>query len=216
MPQRVIYQGQMENKKMNFPNKKYKIIYADPPWEYHDKLKSHGGGASQHFDEMSTEDICKLPVKQITDDNCILFCWGTWTHNRDIHKVIDAWGFDYKTCGFVWVKVYKTGAKMLGMGRYTRSNTEYCLIATKGKSLERLSKKVRQVFEEIDEGNWTPERIKTDVLEHSEKPNIFRTRIIDLLGDLPRIELFARTKVHGWDTWGNDEKLHIEPLEKYL
>lgn len=197
-----------------FPNKKYKIIYADPAWEYDDKSESHGGGAGQHFDEMSTDEICGLPVWRLADEDCLLFSWGTWTHNRDLHRVIDSWGFDYKTCAFVWVKRYRNGANYMGMGRWSRANSEYCLLAVKGKP-KRISKDVKQVFESIEEGIWTPEAINTDVKKHSEKPDIFRQRIVELCGDLPRIELFARTRIHGWDVWGNDEKLNLKPLESY-
>jgi len=188
---------------MSFPDKKYNIIYADPPWTYQDKSKSHGGGAESHYKTMTMDDICNLPVNKIADDNCILFIWGTWTHNIEVQKVIEAWGFTYKTCGFVWNKKYNNGNPFMGMGRYTRANTEYCLIATKGKTQTRQNASVYQVIESVPEG-------------HSKKPDEIRDRIVTLMGDLPRIELFARQKTEGWDVWGNDEKLEAQPLESFF
>lgn len=186
----------------NFPNKKYKIIYADPPWFYEDKVLAGNRGAGCKYDVMSIEDICNLPVKEIADDDCVLFIWGTWTHIKKIQQVIESWGFEYSTVGFVWIKKNTNGTYFMGMGNRTRSNTEYCLIGKKG-SLERLDGGISQIIE------TTPKK-------HSQKPDEVRTKIIKLYGDLPRIELFARTKVHGWDVWGNDEKLNLQPLESYF
>ena len=90
---------------------------------------------------------------------------------------------------------------MFGMGNYTRGNTEYVLLGVKGKP-KRKSKFVSQI-------------IKTTIKEHSKKPDIVRSKIIQLCGDLPRLEIFARTKIHGWSTFGNDEKLELQPLEKW-
>lgn len=185
----------------NFPNKKYKIILADPPWEYDDKALSGNRGASCKYDLMSINEICNLPVSQIADDDCILFIWGTWTHIKEIQEVIEAWGFRYSTVGFVWVKKNMNGTYFMGMGNKTRSNTEYCLIGIKGR-IEIIDKGISQIIESIPNG-------------HSQKPQQVRDRIIQLCGDLPRIELFARTKIHGWDVWGNDEKLNLQPLESY-
>ena len=185
-----------------FPNKKYKIIYADPPWSYDDRLQHHGGSAESHYDTMSYQNICSLPVKQITDDDCFLFLWGTWPLLPESLGVIKSWGFEYKTNAFVWVKQYQSGRDVFGMGNYTRGNTEFCLLGVKGKP-KRVNNTISQL-------------IKTTIQEHSEKPDEVRKRIIQLCGDLPRIELFARTKVHGWDVWGNDEKLSLQPLESFI
>ena len=186
---------------MNFPDKKYKIIYADPAWTYEDKALTGNRGAGCKYDLMTIEEICNLPVKEISDDDCILFIWGTWTHIKEVQQVIESWGFEYKTVGFVWIKKFSTGKNFIGMGRWTRANTEYCLIATKGNP-KRLDGGISQIIESIP-------------ANHSSKPDMVRKRIIELVGDLPRIELFARTKVHGWDVWGNDEKLNLQPLEQY-
>lgn len=189
---------------MKFPDKKYKIIYADPPWEYNDKALAGNRGAGCKYDVMSIDDICNLPVKEISDKDSILMMWTTWPKIVEGHanKVIESWGFTPKTCAFVWVKRYTNGKLFKGMGRWTRANTEFILLATKGKP-QRIDAGIEQVIESIPK-------------EHSQKPDIFRTKILQLCGDLPRIELFARTKIHGWDVWGNDEKLELEPLEKFL
>lgn len=189
---------------MNFPDKKYKIIYADPPWEYEDKAKARNRGAACKYDVMNIDDICNLPVQDITDENCVLLIWGTWVMsvNGRLDRVIKEWGFTPKTCAFTWVKRNSNGTLFHGMGNWTRSNTEFILLATKGKP-KRINAGIGQVIE-------------TPLQKHSQKPNIFRTKILELFGDIPRIELFARTKVHGWDTWGNDEKLEAQPLEIFL
>ena len=182
--------------------KKYKIILCDPPWQYNDKALAGNRGAGCKYDLLSIDEICKLPVNEIAEQDCILFIWGTWTHIKEIQQVIESWGFEYKTVGFVWIKKFSTGRNFMGMGTWTRANTEYCLIATKGKP-KRIDGGISQIIESIPD-------------KHSSKPDMVRTRIIQLCGDLPRIELFARTKVHGWDTFGNDEKLNNTPLEEFL
>lgn len=182
-----------------YPAKKYGIIYADPPWSYNDKITNRPGCT---YDAMTVDDICDIPVASIADENCILFIWGTWTHITEVQQVITAWGFDYKTIGFVWIKQYSTGHNILGMGNWTRANTEYCLIATKGHP-KRIDAGISQL-------------ITTTKREHSKKPHEVRQKIIALMGnDIPRIELFARTIINGWDTWGNDPKLQHKPLEHF-
>lgn len=145
---------------------------------------------TDHYDVMSINDICNLPVKDIADDNSILFMWVTLPKLNEFMKVVNAWGFEYKSTAFVWVKKNKKADSFfMGLGRWTRANPEICILATKGK-IERKSKSVRQlqVFP-ID--------------KHSKKPNQFKDLIIELCGDLPRIELFARNTTPGWDVWGN-------------
>ncbi len=189
---------------MSFPTKKYKIIYADCPWEYQDKALGGKRGAGCKYDVMNIDDICNMPVNDIASDDCILFMWGTWPMivEGSVNKVIKSWGFTPKTCAFVWVKRFRTGKLFKGMGNWTRANTEFILLATKGKP-QRINAGIEQVIETIPKG-------------HSIKPDIFRTKILKLCGDLPRIELFARTRVHGWDVWGNDEKLENKPLEAFV
>lgn len=194
---------------MDFPDKKYNIIYADPAWDYSSAWKRENsdsagiwGLAQNHYNTMSLEDIKKLPVSNIADDNCFLFLWATFPQIQEALDVIKSWGFEYKTVGFTWIKKDSNGKNFVGMGWYTRANAEVCLIAKKGKP-KIINHGIKQIIE-------------TQIQSHSKKPNIVRDKIIQLCGDLPRIELFARTKIHGWDTWGNDEKLNAQPLEEFL
>jgi|TARA_R100001530_G_scaffold5297_1_gene6608 N6-adenosine-specific RNA methylase IME4 len=174
------------------PNKKYNIIYADPAWSfkvYSDKGKDRS--AENHYPCMNVKDIKELPVNNIADKNCVLLMWITYPNLLEGIEVIKSWGFTYKTCGFSWVKKNKKADSFFwGLGYWTRANNEICLLATKGKP-KRVSKSVHQiVYEPID--------------KHSKKPDCVRDRIVDLCGDLPRIELFARQKTDGWDCWGNE------------
>ncbi len=192
---------------MNLPNKKYQIIYADPPWEYSSDPNSKRGIwglAHQQYQTVNLDDLKKLPIQQIADDNCILFMWATFPNLQQALDLIKAWGFEFKTVAFVWEKFDKTNntTKKYGLGWYTRSNCEIVMLGRKGK-FERQSAAVQQI-------------VKSTISNHSQKPNEVRDRILKLCGDLPRIELFARTKVHGWDVWGNDEKLKNTPLESWF
>lgn len=178
--------------------KKYKIIYADPAWEYKQsgsKTNSRGM-AKQHYSTMSTDDICKLKVKDISADDAVLFLWATFPNIAEALKVIEAWGFIYKTAAFVWVKKNKSGTNFWGMGAYTRANAEICLLAIKKDTKAQkvvVSHAVHQVIETIIE-------------RHSKKPAITRDKIVQLMGGVQRVELFAREKVKGWDSWGNEIK----------
>ena len=173
----------------SLPNKKYNIIYADPPWSYKDK--SCQGNAAQHYPLMKDADICALPIKDIATDDCVLFMWATYPKLQEALDVIKAWGFTYKTIGFQWIKQNRSGeGHFFGLGRWTRGNTEPCLIATKGKP-KRVSPCVSQLI-------FSPLRA------HSQKPDEVRDRIVELVGDQPRIELFARQAFPGWDCWGNE------------
>ncbi len=174
---------------MELPDKKYSIIYADPAWSYQGKMMN--SSVTDHYNVMSIDDICNLPVKDIAAENSILFMWVTLPKLNEFMKVVNAWGFEYKTTAFVWVKKNKKADSFfMGLGRWTRANPEICVLATKGK-IERKSKSIRQlqVF---------------PVDKHSKKPDQFRDLILELCGDLPRIELFARNKTPGWDVWGNE------------
>ncbi len=174
---------------------KYQIIYADPPWLYKDKSKSHGGGAESHYPCMAVYDICNLQIPAA--DDSVLLLWVTYPQLEEGLKVLRAWGFTYKTVAFTWVKVSNGNNPLMGMGRYTRANAEICLLGTKGKGCKRMSASIRNT-------QFYPRR------EHSQKPSEFRAEILKLFGDLPRIELFARRKVGGWDCWGNEVESDIE------
>lgn len=179
-------------------NKKYNIIYADPPWQYKTYSKKGAGrSAESHYPTMPIKDICNLPVSQIAADDCTLFLWATFPNLQEALQVITAWGFEFKTVGFTWIKLNKKSDSLFwGMGYWTRSNAEICIIATKGKP-RRQSASVHQV-------------IISHIEEHSKKPNETRNRIVQLMGDLPRIELFARQKIEGWEAWGNEIDSDIE------
>jgi N6-adenosine-specific RNA methylase IME4 len=183
-----------EAPKLEGIKKKYKIIYADPAWKY---FAGGNKNQSQHYAGMSIEEIKVLKVSELADEDCILFLWVTFPILPDAFKVMESWGFKYSTCGFNWVKKNKSGEGwFFGLGNWTRSNSELCLIATKGKPL-RFSASISQI-------------IDTPVQEHSKKPDCVRDKIVELCGDLPRIELFARSKTKGWDVWGNEAPKEIQ------
>lgn len=173
---------------------KYDMIYADPPWQYKVWSRDTGLGrsADRHYQTMTKEDIESLPILSISKKNAVLFLWVTFPCLEQGLELIKKWGFTYKTCGFSWEKLNKNcETDFVGMGYYTRANVELCLLATRGTPLKRLNKAVRQL-------------IRSPIEEHSKKPNEVRERILRLFGDLPRIELFARQQVDGWDCWGNE------------
>lgn len=174
-------------------DKKYNIIYADPPWAYHVwSKKGQGRSAESHYSTMEKENIQNLPINRICEKNCVLFLWVTAPCLEQGLELIRAWGFTYKTVGFTWVKQNKKSDSFFtGMGYYTRANAEYCMIATKGKILERKSHAVNSV-------------VCSHIERHSKKPNQVRDRIVQLFGDIPRIELFAREHADGWDCFGNE------------
>lgn len=167
-------------------NKKYNIIYADPPWNYGDKQNSKTrGGAIKHYSTMKIKDICSLPIKNILDENCVLFLWVTSPLLEECFDVIKSWGFKYKS-SFVWDKV------LHNMGHYNSVRHEFLLICVKGKATPQTKKLLDSVV--------SIERTK----KHSQKPNEFR-QIIDFLYPTGnRIELFARQHADGWDCWGNE------------
>jgi N6-adenosine-specific RNA methylase IME4 len=182
--------------------KKYSVIYADPPWKY--KVyspKGLGRSAESHYPTMETADICSLPVQELAEKDCALFLWVTLPCLLDGFSVLKEWGFTYKTIAFVWVKQNKLSDSLFwGMGYWTRSNCEFCILATKGHP-KRVSAGVHQV-------------IMSHVEEHSKKPQEARERIVQLMGDVSRIELFARQKTDGWDVWGNEVASDVELAEK--
>jgi len=173
-------------------NGNYGIIYADPPWAYRVwSEKGKGRSAENHYKTMPLSEICALPVASIAAPDCALFLWATFPNLQEAFKVIDAWGFTYKTVAFVWVKNNKKADSLFwGLGHWTRANAEVCLLATKGKP-RRISKSVHQI-------------ITTPIEKHSKKPDETRRRIIELMGGLPRVEMFAREHPDGWDVWGNE------------
>ena len=173
-----------------FPDKKYQVIYADPPWTYRDKALAGQRGAGCKYSLLTQDEIADLPIPEIAATDCALFLWITMPKLDEVFPIIAKWGFSYKTVAFTWVKQNKSGVGFFwGMGRWTRANAELCLLATRG-SPKRLSAAVHSV-------------ISTPIEGHSKKPDCTRERIVTLCGDVPRIELFARQQTDGWDVWGN-------------
>lgn len=178
-------------------NKKYNIIYADPPWSYGDVHKWHkmGGGVAGHYKTMNIKEIENLGnnVQKLAADDCLLFMWVTFPNLKEGLKVIEKWGFKYKTLGFSWIKTNKKNKKpFFGIGFYTKSNCEVCLIGIKGKPGK------------IIKSNKVSSCIISERREHSRKPDEARDRITELVGQVPKIELFARQQTEGWDCWGNE------------
>ena len=177
--------------------KKYQIIYADPPWDSNSQFgRDKKKGNDQHYPLMTIEAIKALPVAELADQDCVLFLWVVDTQLQDALDTIKAWGFEYKTVGFTWAKATKHNKDHFGVGMWTRKNPEMCLLATKGKP-KRVSAGVRQL-----------QRHK--LREHSRKPDEIRDSIVELCGDVPRVELFCRYPAEGWDVWGNEVECTAE------
>lgn len=172
---------------------RFKALYIDPPWAYKVySKKGQGRSAESHYRTMIAEDIYSLDIAEIADKDCALFLWVTFPCLLEGLEAIRRWGFTYKTLGFCWVKRNRkqTDKWFWGLGFWTRANPELCLIATKG-SPKRMSAAVHSV-------------VDTPVERHSKKPDEVRRRIVELLGDVPRAELFARQKYDGWVCLGNE------------
>jgi len=194
--------------------KKYKILYADPPWSFSSGIRSSKkiGGKYQYYTPdttvgdgkyksvMSDADICNLGInlRPFLHDDAVLFMWTTDAHLPLAIRVMDAWGLPYKTIAFVWNKKERSGKQVCYYGKWTMKGTELCLLGARGKANSLIqSHKVRGLVEACRG-------------KHSEKPQEVRERIVELMGNLPRIELFARQKVEGWDCWGNEVESDIE------
>lgn len=174
---------------IDFPDKKYKTIYADPPW-----METGGGkikrGADAHYPLMKTKDIVALPVKDLIDpEGCHLYLWTTNNFLPDALEVVKAWGFEYITM-ITWIKDKQ------GLGQYYRGMTEHCIFAT---TKNRLPYKLSEDGKRMQgvTGFYAPKE------EHSRKPEFMR-QMIEKVSYAPRIELFAREQIEGWDSWGNE------------
>jgi len=181
--------------------KKYKIIYADPPWNFGNRLRNGTKEANGtintryyfvDYQTMKTKDICALPISDIAGSDCALFIWSTDAHVPDCLSVISAWGFKYSTVAFVWQKKEKSGVDSCHVGFWTNKGCEICFLATKGSMSKYIvNRTVRQLVVACRD-------------KHSKKPQEVRDRINAMFGNIPRIELFARQRVEGWDAWGNE------------
>lgn len=183
----------------DLPRGHFRAILADPPWGFkvwsgpEKKVASRGTVAPYHTMEM--EDLRALPVAELAADNCTLFMWIVWPTMPEALSVIESWGFTYKTCAFTWLKadpyrlwVLEEDVRM-GLGYWTRANSEVCLLATRGKP-KRRDNSVRQGIIE-------------PIRQHSRKPDEIHGRIERLVAG-PYLELFARQQRPGWTCWGNE------------
>jgi site-specific DNA-methyltransferase (adenine-specific) len=179
------------------PNKKYNIIYADPPWSFRSKeLQKYDGkrftSLEKHYPTQTKNWIKNLAVNKITKKDCALFLWSTDAHIKEAIETMESWGFKYITIAFIWEKITKNGKTVANLGSWTMKNYEICLFGTKGKMLKY--KKVNNVYQ----------KVLAQRTIHSKKPYKIIENIEKLFGDLPRIELFAREKHNDWDCWGNE------------
>ncbi len=186
-------------------NMKYNIIYADVPHMYQQFSDAKNGAVKPQYTTMHHTELAKLPINEISDKNSVLLFWATFPKLPESLYIMESWGFKYKTCAFVWNKQFKNGNPYMGLGFYTRSGSEIVLLGTKGKPLPRKSHSVRQV-------------INAPVNRHSSKPPIIREKIVELFGDLPRLEIFGRPPIiQGWDMMGyeitgNDVKVDLQNI----
>jgi len=169
------------------PSNKYRIIYADPPWSYGNKGLDDYGHAERHYPTMTITELCAMggDVKAITDKDAVLFLWVTSPLLEECFPVIKAWGFKYKT-SFVWDKIKHN------FGHYNSVRHEFLLVCTRGS----CTPDVNELFDSVQ----SIEKSRT----HSEKPEAFRAIIGTIYTHGKRLELFARTEVDGWDSWGNE------------
>ena len=169
------------------PDKKYSVIYADPPWDFKCGTGLLGNSHPRNYYPLvDTDDLCKIPVKDISDNHCLLFMWVISPMLDQAINVGKAWGFEFSTVGFIWDK------QRLVMGYYTMSQCELCLIFKKGKIPQPRGKRNIRQFLSVKRG------------KHSEKPWEVRDRIADMFPHHDKIELFARQRFPGWDAWGNE------------
>ncbi len=182
---------------------KYRVVYADPPWSFETwSHRGQGKGASQHYDVMDMAAIKALPVGDLAAPDAALLMWVVQPMFPEALELIRAWGFTYKTVGYIWVKTKPQPAPFLffdeawsdglvrkGLGYHTRSGSEQCWLATRGDGYERLSQGEAQV-------------VHADIRQHSRKPDEIADSIVRLT-EGPRVELFARTRRAGFDGWGN-------------
>jgi len=178
--------------------KKYSIIYADPPWSISSTSQIPSGRpGSRPYRAMRMVDIFSMDVRKISEEDSVLFLWATSPLIPEAIHCMKAWGFEYKSVAFTWVKKNKSGKGLFwGMGWWTRSNPEFCLLGVRGNP-KRISASVHSVIE-------------SPIEAHSKKPKEAYLLIEKLMGDLPRVELFAREKTPGWDSWGNEVENSLE------
>lgn len=208
---------------------KYNVIYADPPWKYDDKMHAGERGVDYKYSTMTLSDICGLPVSTIADDNSRLFMWTTMPFLHEAEKVMNGWGFEYKTCGFVWIKTnpkavsamkelnklfgdFHADGKKVSVDDILPYLIKLCFMGngsyTRSNSEICLIGK-RGKLERKDAGVRSV--VFAPAGEHSAKPKCIRDSIVKLYGDVPRVELFGRGKAgKGWDIWGDQAENSIQ------
>ncbi len=179
--------------------KRYKLLYADPPWSFTNKKTggSMKSGADAQYPTMTIDELKQLDVPALCDEDCLLVMWWVGSQPQEAIDLCQAWGFTVKNMnGFVWNKLTKTDKPYFGMGFYTRAGSESAIIATRGRP-KIVDHSVRAV-------------ISAQVTEHSRKPAEFRKAAHQLVGEVPRLEMFARGLYPGWDVFGNEAPGSIE------
>lgn len=179
--------------------KKYNALLIDPPWNY--EYNQHGNisrGACP-YEQMTLEELEKLPINDISDKNCLLFLWTTAPKLKEAIFLMEKWNFRYVTIAFTWIKLNKNNDKIRsGLGYWTNTSTELVLLGKKGK-IERINKNIKQAVETIED------TLYNSIGKHSEKPSEIKYRIDKLIGNIPKLEIFARNFVgEEWDYIGND------------
>jgi N6-adenosine-specific RNA methylase IME4 len=192
------------NESVPLPSGRFGAILCDPPWHFETWSRNgYDRHPSKHYDTMAAVDIRQLPVADLAASDCVLFLWITWPLLEAAMEAIRTWGFHYKTASFVWMKAHAQQLEMfqddiephIGLGYWTRSNSEVCLLATCGNPKRRNA--------DVRQGIIAPRR------EHSRKPDGVHERIERLVAG-PYLELFARQSRPGWTTWGN-ERTKFDP-----
>lgn len=172
-----------EKQDVQVKDKKYRIIYADPPWKYGNSMPLGTTEPQDYYLLMDTHDICAMPIKDITEKDAVLFLWSTSPHLPEALEVAKAWGFTYKTT-FIWDKIKHN------MGHYNSVRHEILLVCTKGA----CTPDVKRLFDSV---------VSEERTEHSKKPIVFREIIETIYTYGNKIELFARETPEGWDVFGN-------------
>jgi len=195
-------QNTLPNLYPELPNKKFDIIYADPPWHYNGKLQFDKSSKSVDktdpsrnifissagfkYPMLKTSELMKIPISKIAKDDCLLFMWTTNPHLAQAIELGKAWGFEYRTVAFIWDKMNHNP------GKYTLSNCELCLVFKRGKIPKPRGVRNMQQLVRSPRG------------KHSEKPIEVIQAIEKMFPTQERIELFARKKTKGWSVWGLD------------
>lgn len=191
---------------MSEPVRCYSIIYADPTWDF--KVwsdKGAGRSASQHYKITPLDELKKLDVAQLAAKDSLLYMWVTSPNMEASWELMHTWGFKFVTVGFYWVKLNKRAPKIggwterdffMGCGYYTRKNVEQVWVGKRGNGIPRINRGVREL-------------VISPRGEHSVKPREVAERIVQLHGDVPRLEMFARDKKPGWDVWGDEVRSDV-------